>query len=83
MQPAVDAGTVEVQTLIRLAPLPERLGHAGLRAERRALVARPPGQQYRLSSGVLELQFELPRGAYATSFLREFVNASVPEVGVD
>jgi tRNA pseudouridine13 synthase len=83
IQPAADAGAVEVQTLIRLAPLPERLGNAGLRAERRALVARPAGLLYRLSSGVLELQFELPRGAYATSFLREFVNASVPEVGVD
>jgi tRNA pseudouridine13 synthase len=83
MQPAADAGAVEVQTLVRLAPLPERLGNAGLRAERRALVARPVGLLYRLSPGVLELQFDLPRGAYATSFLREIVNASVPEAGAD
>lgn len=83
MQPAADAGAVEVQTLVRLAPLPERLGNAGLRAERRALVARPAGLQYRLSPGVLELQFDLPRGAYATSFLRDIVNASVPDAGAD
>ena len=83
LQPAADAGAVEVQTLVRLAPLPERLGNAGLRAERRALVARPAGLQYRLSPGSLELRFELPRGAYGTSFLREIVNASVPDVDAD
>jgi tRNA pseudouridine13 synthase len=83
MQPASDAGAVEVQALVRLAPLPERLGGAGLRAERRALVARPAALQYRLSPGVLDLAFELPRGAYATSFLREIVRASVPDVDGD
>lgn len=83
LQPAADAGAVEVKTLIRLAPLPERLGNAGLRAERRALAARPAALDYRLSPGMLELQFELPRGAYATSFLREIVDATVPEAGID
>ena len=71
------------KTLDRLAPLPERLGAAGLRAERRALVVRPAGLQYRFAPGVLELHFELPRGAFATSFLREVVQASVPDVEAD
>ena len=83
MQPATDAGAAELPALMALAPLPERLGGAGLRAERRPLVARPKGLQYRFGPGVVDLQFELPRGTYATSFLREIVQANVPDVGAD
>jgi len=83
MQPASDAGAAELPALLALAPLPERLGGAGLRAERRALVAHPKELKFRLGPGWLDLQFELPRGAYATSFLREIVEASVPDVGAD
>lgn len=83
MQPTAEAGAAELPALLALAPLPERLGAAGLRAERRALVARPKGLKFRIAAGLLDLQFELPRGSYATSFLREIVQASVPEVGVD
>lgn len=83
MQPAADAGAAELPALLALAPLPERLGGAGLRAERRALVVRPKGMKVRLGAGLLDLQFELPRGAFATSFLRELVQASVPDVDAD
>lgn len=83
MQPATEAGAAELPALVALAPLPERLGAAGLRAERRPLVVRPKGLKFQVAPGQLELQFQLPRGAYATSMLREIVQASVPEVGVD
>jgi tRNA pseudouridine13 synthase len=80
LQPVGDAGAAEWPALGALAPLPERLAGAGLRAERRALVMRPKGFRYRLAPGRLELQFELPRGAFATSLLRELVLATVPDV---
>ena len=83
MQPATDAGAAELPALLALAPLPERLGSAGLRAERRPLVARPKNLQYRFGPAGMDLHFELPRGSYATSFLREIVQASVPDVGAD
>jgi tRNA pseudouridine13 synthase len=83
MQPAADAGAAELPALLGLAPLPERLGGAGVRAKRRALVARPAGLQYRLAPDLLDLQFELPRGVFATSFLREVVQASVPDIDAD
>ncbi len=83
MQPAADAGAAELPALLALAPLPERLGGAGLRAERRALVVRPRGLKFRLDPGQLQLQFELPRGAFATSCLREIVQANVPDVDAD
>lgn len=83
MQPTAEAGAAELPALVALAPLPERLGGAGLRAERRALVVRPKDFKFRLVPGQLDLQFELPRGAYATSLVREIVQASVPDVGAD
>jgi tRNA pseudouridine13 synthase len=83
MQPAGVAGRVEIEVLTALDPLPARLGSAGLRAERRALVVRPAGLRHRLGPDGLELEFELPRGAFATSLLREVLVASVPEVGAE
>jgi len=80
MQPIDAAARAEIAVLAALDPLPARLAGAGLRAERRALVARPSGFLHQLGTGLLELEFELPRGAYATSLLRELVVASVPEV---
>ena len=57
MQPAADAGAAELPALLALAPLPERLGGAGLRAERRALVVRPKGLKSGWTPGLLDLQF--------------------------
>jgi tRNA pseudouridine13 synthase len=81
--PLDEAGRIEALALAPLGPLPERLASAGLRAERRALVVRPAGMRHRFTRETLELDFELPRGAFATSLLREILEASVPDVGAD
>ncbi len=78
-----DAATVEHEALAAVAPIPERLAAAGMRAERRALVLRPASLRHRLLAGDLLLEFELPRGAYATALLREMVAVEVPEPGPD
>lgn len=83
MQPIGDAARTEIAVLAALDPLPARLGGAGMRAERRALIVRPAGFRHEFAEEVLELEFELPRGAFATSLLREVLVASVPEVGTD
>ncbi len=79
MQPTGEAGRLEIEALAALAPLPERLGAAGLRAERRALCVRPVAFSHRFVGDGIELGFELPRGAYATSLLRELLLAIAPE----
>jgi tRNA pseudouridine13 synthase len=83
MQPTGEAGQLEIAALAGLAPLPARVGAAGLRAERRALCVRPAEFSLRLATEGVELEFELPRGAYATSLLRELLVASVPEAPAD
>ncbi len=83
VQPVGVAGEVEGAALAPLQPLPERLIGAGLRSERRPLVVRPAGMRHRLTRDHLELDFELPRGSFATSLVRELLNASVPESGGD
>ena len=83
MQPIGAAARVEIAVLAALDPLPARLGAAGLRAERRALVVRPAGFRHQLAADGLELEFELPRGAFATSLLRELLVANVPEIDAE
>lgn len=83
MQPIGEAARVEIEVLAALDPLPAQLGAARLRAERRALVLRPAGFRHQFVADTLELEFELPRGAYATSLLRELLLASVPESGTE
>lgn len=72
---AGEAAAVELAALAQVEPIPERLAAAGMRAERRALVARPASLRHRQDGGALVLEFELPRGAYATSLLRELIDA--------
>jgi tRNA pseudouridine13 synthase len=50
-----------------------------MRAERRALIVRPTAIGHRLEGDVLALEFDLPRGAFATSLLREVLDVRVPE----
>jgi len=83
MLPRGDAERMEKWALAAIAPLPERLAAIEMRAERRALVLRPKDFTHRAAAGELELAFELPRGAFATSVLREIVNAGVPEPDPD
>jgi tRNA pseudouridine13 synthase len=81
--PGGEAGRVEAEALAGLAPLPGLLAAAGLRGERRALVVRPKVIAHRLEGDALGLEFELPRGAYATSLLRELLDVRVPEADDD
>jgi tRNA(Glu) U13 pseudouridine synthase TruD len=46
-------------------------------------VLRPADLLWNVSGQELELGFELPRGAFATSLLREAVSATVPESEAD
>lgn len=77
MQPAGEAGEVERRSLAAVAPVPERLTAAGLRAERRPLVLRPRGFTCRREEDALVLEFELPAGSFATAVVRELVESGV------
>ena len=79
MEPAGEAAICEQSVLASLGPLPQRLASV-VAGERRALVLRAKGLAWQVSGRELELEFELPRGAFATSLLREAVAATVPEV---
>ena len=78
MKPGGEAGDREQAALEALAPLPQRLA-AVAASERRALVLRPAEFGWQVNGQELELAFELPRGAFATSLLREALSATVPE----
>ncbi len=81
--PRGEAEQVEKSALATLEDLTAKLAALGMRAERRALVLRPKDVAYRVDGGDLEIAFELPRGAFATSVLREIVDAAVPEMDPD
>ena len=81
--PGGEAARVEQAALAVVAPLPGLMGSVGMRAERRALVLRPAAFLHRLDADALDVEFELPRGGYATAVLREILDARVPEAGGD
>jgi tRNA pseudouridine13 synthase len=81
--PGGEAGRIEAAALEAVTPLPLLLSVAGLRGERRALVVRPESIRHQLAAEALELEFDLPRGAFATSLLREILDVRVPEVEDD
>jgi tRNA pseudouridine13 synthase len=81
--PGGEAGRVEAAALAAVAPLPVLLTAAGLRGERRALVVRPESLRHKLAAEALEIEFDLPRGAFATSLLREILDVRVPESAAD
>jgi tRNA pseudouridine13 synthase len=81
--PGGEAARVESSALADVAPVPELLAAVGMRGERRALVLRPGRVRHRLEADTLEIEFELPRGAFATSVLRELVDVRVPEQAGD
>jgi tRNA pseudouridine13 synthase len=83
MLPRAEADQVEKSALATVEPLPAQLAAAGMRAERRALVLRAKDFAYRVEGRDLEVAFELPRGAFATSVLREIVDAAVAEFDPD
>ena len=81
--PGGEAARVEAAALAGVAPIPGLLAAVGMRGERRALVLRPGNFRHRLDADVLELEFELPRGAFATSVVRELLDVRVPEPAGD
>jgi len=46
-------------------------------------VLRPSQVRHRIEADTLDIEFELPRGAFATSMLRELVDVRVPEQSGD
>ncbi|MBX3704496.1 MAG: tRNA pseudouridine(13) synthase TruD [Steroidobacteraceae bacterium] len=83
LAPEGEAAAVEHAALEAAAPLPAQLAAFGMRGERRALVTRPAALRQREDGDALVLEFELPRGAYATSLLRELVESGAPPAGGD
>ena len=81
--PGGEVARIEAAALADVAPIPGLLAAVGMRGERRALVLRPGQIQHRLEGDTLEIEFELPRGAFATSVLRELVDVRVPEPAGD
>jgi tRNA pseudouridine13 synthase len=81
--PGGEAGRIEAAALEAVAPLPALLSAVGLRGERRALIVRPSAIRHDLEGDALTLEFDLPRGAFATSVLRELLDVRVPEADSD
>jgi len=82
MRPEGEAAAREEAALAALAPLPQRLA-AVAASERRALVLRPVQLEWQVKGRELKLAFELRRGAFATSLLREALSATVPDAEMD
>jgi tRNA pseudouridine13 synthase len=62
------------------APLCEGMEHAGLKQERRALAAIPQNMTWQwLNESQLQLTFSLSAGYYATSVMREILDAQEPD----
>lgn len=79
------AGEVREQELAVLGRFPELIAGleaAGLRQERRVMRLRPTNSKFvALPDGDLQLSFDLPRGTYATTLLREL--ATLDEAQLD
>ena len=75
------AGVFERTCLAPFATWQDGLERGGLQSDRRALRARAMGLAWSLDDDVLELDFALPAGSFATALLRELVAAgpSVPD----
>ena len=70
--PGGDAvGRLESEVAAAHPDVSDALEHAGLRQERRALGIVPRELAWSLEGDVLAVEFVLPKGAYATSVLRE------------
>ncbi len=79
---ATNAAAADLENAIakQHAALCEGMEHAGLTQERRALVAIPAGMTWEWKSeSELRLTFSLSAGYYATSVLREILDAQEPE----
>lgn len=67
-----DVRDLEMEVMARFPELTAGLEAAGLRQERRVMRLRPTSPEFVvLGGGDLQLSFDLPRGTYATTLLRE------------
>jgi tRNA pseudouridine13 synthase len=76
-RPGRQAAEVEDIVLEPYRELTAGLASAGVEAARRALRVRPKFLVWRLEADDLELGFELPAGAYATTLLREILDTGL------
>lgn len=74
---------LEQSTLQAMASWCEHLEHLGLRQDRRLLAITPSDFSWCWEADDLQLQFNLPPGAYATSILRELCHLEQPEIVED
>ncbi len=74
LRPEGEAGEVEAQALAPFAGVAGSLIDAGVAASRRALRTPVRGLDWALSGDALALSFELGRGAFATSVMREVLD---------
>ena len=74
LQPAGEAAQVEAEALAPFLDVQQALIAAGVEAGRRALRTRVRGLDWAVADDVLTVSFELGRGAYATSVLREVLD---------
>ncbi|MEW7866295.1 tRNA pseudouridine(13) synthase TruD [Aeromonas diversa] len=70
-----EAAAFEEAALSSLAEWREGLEKAGLDQERRPLLLRPEAMSWQLEDDTLTLSFFLPAGAFATSVVRELIDA--------
>ena len=69
-----DTLALEQSVADEFKPLAEGLESARLNQERRALRLMPDNLNWQINDSVLEMEFDLPSGAFATMVLRECVN---------
>ena len=68
------AGEIEAEALDGCSDLIKGLQESGAKLQRRALRACVRDLQWSYDGGVLQTQFELDRGRYATALIRELVD---------
>ncbi|MCU0977065.1 MAG: tRNA pseudouridine(13) synthase TruD [Steroidobacteraceae bacterium] len=83
VRPDGEAGLAESAALSPLAALTAALDQAGAEAARRPLRVRPASLQSAIEDGCLVLDFDLPRGAFATTLLAEVVSCELDAAGDD
>ena len=77
--PSTDrAGAIEASALVPFADWRDALEHAGLRQDRRALVARPRNLRWARSGREARVDFELGPGCFATQLLSELGTLTSP-----
>lgn len=78
-QPLAEAAELELAVMRNWPDLQQLLLQQRVQASRRSLRLCPAGLEWVFAGGDLELTFELPAGAYATTVLREILNVAAAD----